>query len=125
VYLREPKQLEASIENLAGYRGGLSKEKNGIYLSGLPDNLVISKIVDPLSHESRFAMLRALSTGSMTFKDLGELTGSKGGHLLYHIGKLVDAGLVVKTDAGKRYSITDRGLGVMDLVRKMYVQAGN
>ena len=80
---------------------------------------MISSLVDPLSHEIRFAMLKALSAGSMTFKELGELTGSKGGHLLYHINKLLDSGLVIKTDAG-RYSLTDKGMGVMELIKRLY-----
>jgi predicted transcriptional regulator len=82
---------------------------------------VISNIVNPLTHEIRFAMLKALSTGSMTFKELGTLTDSKGGHLLYHLNKLIDSGLVIKTDAG-RYSLTDKGMGVMELIKKLYSQ---
>lgn len=84
------------------------------------DDLVISNLVDPLSHEIRFAMLKALSTGSMTFKELSKLTDSEGGHLLYHLNKLIDSGLVVKTAADKRYSLTDKGMGVMELIKKLY-----
>lgn len=56
----------------------------------------------------------------MTFEELGTLIGSKGGHLLHHLNKLIESGLVIKTDGGKRYSITDRGIGLMDLVKKLY-----
>lgn len=31
-------------------------------------------------------------------------------------------GVTVRTGAGKRYSITDRGMGLMDLVKKLYSQ---
>jgi len=55
--------------------------------------------------------------GNIIFKELGILTISNGGHLSCHITKLIEYGLVIKTDGGKRYSITDRDLGVMDLVK--------
>jgi len=119
-YLHEKEQIIGTIGRFKENRKSLTRTKKNLFLSDLPGDLVISKLIEPLSHEHRFAMLRALSTGSMTFKELGTLTGSKGGHLLYHITKLIDAGLVIKTDAGKRYSITDRGLGVMDLVKQLY-----
>lgn len=70
-------------------------------------------------------MVQALTTGSMSFKELGSLTGSNGGHLLYHLTKLIEAGFVVKTESGKNYSITDKGLGIMDLVKQLYSQNGN
>ena len=39
---------------------------------------------------------------------------------MYHLNRLIGAGLVRKADGGERYAITDRSLGVMDLVRKLY-----
>ena len=121
-YLHEKDQIKTAVGRFKESRESLAGTKKSLFLSELPGDLVISTLVEPLSHEHRFAMLRSLSTGSMSFKELGTLTGSKGGHLLYHINKLIDAGLVIKTDGGKRYSITDRGLGVMGLVKKLYAQ---
>ena len=121
-YLREKEELSQAISALSSCSDDLIGKKPALYLTELPNDAVISRIVDPLSHESRFAMLKALSTGSMTFTMLGELTGSKGGHLLYHLGKLIDAGLILKDEPEKRYSITDRGLGVMNLIKSLYTQ---
>ncbi len=121
-YLHEKDQLKRTVESLTACSEGITRVNSTVFLTELPDDAVISTIVEPLSHESRFAMVKALSTGSMTFTMLGELTGSKGGHLLYHLGKLIDAGLVIKDEEGKRYCITNRGLGVMDLVKRLYSQ---
>ncbi len=120
-YLREKEQLKNTIDRLADLKQSMTRKNGGMFISELPDDVVISNIVDPLSHEIRFMMLKALSTGSMAFKELGELTDSKGGHLLYHLNKLIDSGLVIKTDAG-RYSLTDKGMGVMELIKKLYSQ---
>ena len=121
-YLNQREQLQKTVDNLAGYKKSLLGKNDSIFISELPDDIVISSIVDPLSHEMRFAMLKSLSTGSMTFKELSLLTNSKGGHLLYHLNKLIDSRLVVKDDSSKRYSITDKGMGVMDLIKKLYTQ---
>jgi len=118
-YLHEKNQLKNTLDRLADLKQSLSRKNGGVFISELPDSVAISNLVDPLSHENRFAMLKALSTGSMTFKELGELTDSKGGHLIYHLNKLIDSGLVIKTDSG-RYSLTDKGMGVMELIKKLY-----
>lgn len=122
LYLEEKEQIRTAVEQFRAGTPGLPGRKRGLFVSELPDDLVISTLVEPLSHEHRFAMLKALSQGSMSFKELGTLTGSKGGHLIYHITKLVEAGLVAKADGGKRYAITERGMGVMDLVKNLYGQ---
>ena len=121
-YLNEKKKLKDNINRLDKYKKSILEKKGDVFISELPEDIVISSIVDPLSHEMRFAMLKALSTGSMTFKELGLLTNSKGGHLLYHLNKLIDSRLVVKDDSSKRYSISDKGMGVMDLIKKLYTQ---
>ncbi|MFB3764770.1 MAG: winged helix-turn-helix domain-containing protein [Methanotrichaceae archaeon] len=118
-YLHEKNQLKNTLDRLADLKQSLSRKNGSMFISELPNSVAISNLVDPLSHENRFAMLKALSTGSMTFKELGELTDSKGGHLLYHLNKLINSGLVIKTDAG-RYSLTDKGMGVMELIKKLY-----
>jgi DNA-binding transcriptional ArsR family regulator len=119
-YLKEKEQLNQAMKNLSSCSDGLIRKSPAMFLSEIPSDKALSTIIEPLAHENRFAMLKALSTGSMTFTMLGDLTGSKGGHLLYHLGKLIEAGLVMKNDDGKRYSITDRGLGVMNLITQLY-----
>jgi len=119
-YLHEKEQLKNTIDRLTSLKQSMTRKNNGTYISELPDDLVISNLIDPLSHELRFAMLKELSTGSMTFKELSKLTDSKGGHLLYHLNKLIESGLVIKIAAEKRYSLTDKGMGIMELIKRLY-----
>lgn len=121
-YLQEKEQLNQAMKHLSSCSEGVIGAYSPVFLSQFPDDAVISTLIEPLSHENRFVMLKALATGSMIFSSLGELTGSKGGHLFSHLGKLIDAGLVIKDEAGKRYSITDRGLGVMNLIKTLYAR---
>lgn len=122
LYREEKDQIRLAVEQFQAGMERLPAKKRSLFVSDLPDDIVISSLVEPLSHGQRFAMLKALSKGSMSFSELSAVTGSKGGHLLYHITKLTESGLVSKTDGGKRYAITERGLGVMDLIRNLYDQ---
>jgi hypothetical protein len=119
-YRREKHQLESVLGGLARCRNDQGGRTSGIFLADLPNDEVLTTILEPLAHKKRFVMLKSLSNGSRTFKELSDLTMTKGGHLVYHITLLLDAGLIIKTDAGKRYSISNRGITMMDLVKKMY-----
>lgn len=121
-YLDEKEQIKKTMDIIRDSRELLIKPKLNHFVSDLPGDIVISKLVEPLSHKHRFAMLQSLSSGSMSFSELGTLTGSNGGHLLYHLTKLIDAGFVMKTEGGKSYTITEKGIGVMDLVKQLYSQ---
>ena len=119
-YLNEKDQIKMTVGVIRENRESLIKPKITPFISDLPGNIVISKLIEPLSHKQRFAMLQALSSGSMSFSELGTLTGSHGGYLLYHLTKLIDAGFVIKTTGGKNYTITEKGMGVMELLKELY-----
>jgi DNA-binding HxlR family transcriptional regulator len=106
-------------EKFTAYRKSLNIRRSLPYFKQLPDDLTVSELIDPLSHRARFVMLKNLTSGSMSFKDLGDVTGYEGGHLIYHLNKLVSAGLVSKKEEGQ-YLITDKGMAVMEVIRKMY-----
>jgi len=119
IYSVERDNLLSLGEKFAAYRKSMSLRRNVTYFKHLPDDLTVTEIIDPLSHRARFVMLKNLTSGSMSFKDLGEITGYDGGHLVYHLNKLVSAGLVSKEGSGL-YQITDKGMDVMEVVRKMH-----
>lgn len=120
IYDSERDRLLAMGEKFVKYRQGLVEARTTVYFSQLPDDLAVSEIVEPLSHKARFAMLKSLTSGDRSYKELGEITGHTGGHLLYHLSKLTDAGLAEKDAATGRYHITEKGTGIMEIVRKMY-----
>ena len=120
LYKAEHDRLIDMGARFAEYRKSLSARKNGLYFQQLPDDLAVSEIVEPLSHKARFAMLKSLTSGGRSYKELGEITGYTGGHLLYHLNKLTDAGLVQKDAETGLYLITEKGTGVMEIVKRMY-----
>jgi DNA-binding HxlR family transcriptional regulator len=122
VYDGERDRLLAMGQKFVKYRQDLARSRSTIYFSQLPDDLAVSEIIDPLSHKARFAMLKSLTSGDRSYKELGEITGYTGGHLLYHLNKLMDASLVQKDEGTGLYRITEKGTGVMEIVRKMYAR---
>jgi DNA-binding transcriptional ArsR family regulator len=120
IYDGERDRLLALGEKFVRYRQSLLQARDSVYFRQLPDDLAVSEIVDPLSHKARFAMLKSLTSDGRSYKELGEVTGYTGGHLLYHLNKLTDAGLVMKDAETGQYLITEKGSGVMEIVRKMY-----
>lgn len=119
-YCRERDGLMQAVGRLSATRQVLRQKKPDMYIADLPDEQVISALIEPLSHPVRFAMLKALFSGSMSYSELSALTGYKGGHLLFHVTRLVEAGLVVKTEPSGLYSLTEKGMAVMTLVKNLY-----
>jgi DNA-binding HxlR family transcriptional regulator len=119
VYIEERDRLLEMGKKFATYRESLRSKRSRPYFKQLPDDLTVSELIEPLSHRARFVMLKNLTSGCMSFKELGAVTGYDGGHLTYHLNKLASAGLIAKEESGA-YQITDKGMGVMEVIRKMY-----
>ena len=119
IYIAERDRLFGMEKKFTAYRNEMSARRGRLYFKQLPDDLTVSELIEPLSHRARFVMLKNLTTGGMPFKELGDVTGYEGGHLIYHLNKLAASGLVAKGPDGL-YQITDKGLGVMEVIRKMY-----
>ena len=85
VYTAERDRLMNAIGELSSVRATLKKNKISM-ISDLPDDDVIATIIEPLSHPVRFRMIKSLSKGGMSYKELNTLTGYKGGSspLSYH-----------------------------------------
>ncbi len=56
----------------------------------------------------------------MSYSELGTLTGLRGCHLLFHIARLTEAGLVIKSESSGLYTLSENGMGVMNMVRNLY-----
>ncbi|ACL16803.1 hypothetical protein Mpal_1482 [Methanosphaerula palustris E1-9c] len=119
-YLQERDSLMHQIGELCSSRRMLQRKKHDVQVAGMPDEHVLSSIIEPLSHPVRFAMLKALFGGSMSYTELSSLTGHKGGHLLFHITRLTEAGLAEKSESTGLYTLTEKGTGTMTFIRDLY-----
>ena len=120
VFSMERDRMIQSIKDLSAIRRSLKRNNQDIFISDLQDELVLSSIIEPLANPVRFSMMKALSNGSMSYSELSTLTGRKGGHLLFHITRLTESGLVIKSESSGLYTLTEKGMGVMNMIRKLY-----
>ncbi len=79
---------------------------------------LVEEVLEPLANSARLKILISTFEGRKSFSKIAQITGLKGGHLLFHIKKLLDAGLVVQENNKGDYIITQKGVGV---VKKIFV----
>jgi hypothetical protein len=120
VFTAERDRMIDAIRDLSATRRALKRKNHDLRISEIPDELALSSIIEPLANPVRFALVKGLCGGSMSYSELSSLTGLKGGHLLFHITRLAEAGLIVKLEASGLYTLTEKGMGVMTMVRNLY-----
>ena len=78
-------------------------------------NKAFTDVIEPVANKNRVAILLAIHNGSNRFSDLEEKLDLQAGHLLYHLNPLKKSGLLVQ-DEKKNYSISDRGIAVLNAI---------
>ncbi len=68
----------------------------------------VEKLIEPLSHTNRIALLFELTDGAHTTGQLQEATGMSGGQFYHHLNKLINGGFVSRLEQGK-FSVSSRG----------------
>lgn len=75
----------------------------------IPDTTVVNDLLEPVANIQRFQIVKSLTTGTRTFSEISQLTGLKGGNLLFHIKKLTESGMILQRHERGDYIITDKG----------------
>ena len=96
-----------------------SNEEEKHEISPVPEGF-IADVFEPLSNKQRLQILKAIAIETKTFSALSELTGLRGGNLLFHVQKLLDSGMILQRHERGDYMITDKGFKVMKSVSDMY-----
>lgn len=79
---------------------------------------LVEGVLEPLANSARLKILLGTFEGKKSFSKIAQITGLKGGHLLFHIKKLVDAGLVAQEDNKGDYLITQKGV---EVAKKIFI----
>ena len=77
---------------------------------------IVENFLEPLANPVRLKILIALYEGKKNFSKLSQLMELKGGHLIFHIKKLLDSKLIGQEDNKGDYIITPKGV---DAIRKI------
>lgn len=75
-------------------------------------------ILTPISHEVRLQIMLSIFKGNNRFANFVESTGLSGGHLLYHINKLVKHGFIQQYSS-KDYGLTKKGIKTLLLLAQL------
>jgi predicted transcriptional regulator len=110
------KQVEL-MKTLGIYR---KNPGTGDTIAEIPDESVVKDLLEPVANAQRFQIVKALATGTRTFSDISQLTGLRGGNLLFHIRKLTDSGMILQRHDRGDYIITDKGFKTMSAISELH-----
>lgn len=108
-FLTQLYELESSSTNI--------RENNNLVNQINPVE-INENILNPICHKVRLQILLSIFRGGNRFNDFIEITGLKGGHLLYHINKLLEHEFIQQY-ASKDYVLTRKGFKTISLLSQM------
>lgn len=82
-------------------------------ISSIPDEIMVKSVLEPISNKQRLQILKSMAVETMTFTALSELTGLRGGNLLFHIQKLLENDLILQRHERGDYMITEKGYNLL------------
>jgi len=109
------KQIDL-MQSLGIYRKAAATGDAG---AAIADDSVVKDLLEPVANIQRFQILRSLSVQTRTFSDISQLTGLRGGNLLFHIRKLSDSGMILQRHERGDYIITDKGYRTMMAISEL------
>ncbi|HIH75191.1 MAG TPA: helix-turn-helix transcriptional regulator [Methanosarcina sp.] len=89
-------------------------------ISALKTTVVMSEILEPISNPQRLEILRAVAFETKSFSAFSELTGLRGGNLLFHLQKLTESGLILQQHERGDYMITEKGFRILQGLNEIY-----
>jgi predicted transcriptional regulator len=84
------------------------------------DESVVRDLLEPVANIQRFQILKSLTVQTRTFSDISQMTGLRGGNILFHIKKLTESGMILQRHERGDYIITDRGFKTITAISDLY-----
>ncbi len=88
----------------------------------IPDAEEVAGDLMAIANRQRLQILNAVTRESMSFSQLSELTGLRGGNLLFHLQKLLERGLILQRHGRGDYMITEKGYEMIKLISEAYTR---
>ncbi len=79
-------------------------------------NGLVGTVLEPLANSTRLTIFLGIYEGKKSFSKLSQISNLKGGHLIFHLKKLLGSGLIIQEDNKGDYIITEKGI---DVVKKI------
>src|SRR5665647_984294 len=94
--------------------------ENREIIEEISEDTVVKYLLEPVANIQRFQILKELTIQTRTFSDISQLTGLRGGNLLFHIKKLTDTGMILQRHERGDYIITDKGFKTMTAISQLH-----
>jgi DNA-binding transcriptional ArsR family regulator len=85
-------------------------------ISAIHEEIMVKSVLEPLSNKQRLQILKSMASETRTFSSLSEITGLKGGNLLFHIQKLLETDLILQRHERGDYMITKKGFNLLRIL---------
>lgn len=95
-----------TLQKIADLKLTLEKRENRKQLD-VPN--LVKDVLEPIANPARLSILIAVHQGRKGFSDLSEITGMRGGHLIFHLKRLLTSGLIAQNGRKGDYVITSKG----------------
>ncbi len=79
---------------------------------------LVETVLEPLANSARLKIFLGIYEGKKSFSKLSQISNLKGGHLIFHLKKLLDSGLIIQEDNKGDYIITQKGI---DVIKKIFL----
>ena len=79
---------------------------------------LVETVLEPLANSARLNIFLGIYEGKKSFSRLAQISNLKGGHLIFHLKKLLDSGLIIQEDNKGEYIITQKGI---DVIKKIFL----
>jgi len=109
---RQLEMLEVNrslLEELAALRAPPVQPEGLKAIDGIDPARVVGEVAASISHEARLRVMLSTFRGENRFTDFSGATGLSGGHLLYHINRLLEHGFI-RQYRNKEYGLTRKGV---------------
>jgi DNA-binding transcriptional ArsR family regulator len=88
-------------------------------IMALPEETAVTQILEPMANRQRLQIMKALAGATNTFSGLSQLTGMRGGNLLFHLSKLLEQGMILQRSERGDYMITEKGYKAIKWVAEL------
>lgn len=94
-------------------------------ISPISEELIVKEVLEPLSNKQRLQILQSMANETKTYSELSEVTGLRGGNLLFHIQKLQDRELIFQRHERGDYMVTKKGYSMLTALNNMQLLLEN
>lgn len=105
--------------SLMGSLGIYNKIESEDTIEEINEEKAVRKILEPLANIQRFQILKSLITQTRTFSEISQMTGLRGGNLLFHIKKLTDSDMIFQRHERGDYMITEKGYTTIKTISEL------